>query len=285
MSVNVIRSKILIVNKSYVEPIFKASYIQVKVFAEVTFPDVLAVDIVTPTDLVKLSTSKALVDSTNSLIDKLVKILGKVNIDSLTSTDAISLKSFGKALADSQGISESKVISTAKRALDAISPADSPSFRVIKSLADSVSLPVEVVKRVINKALSDSVTLTDVASAFKLYIRTYADSLTTPDSVSLLDTPATKAEVATTTDASNLSTAKNLNEGFNLHDDMDGILDFAFVKIVSELLYSSDSSSIVFTGQKADNIATSSSGVLSMQDYSDITYFLEDYVGISRTFT
>ena len=285
MSVNVIRSKILIANKSYVELIFKASYIQVKVFAEVTFPDVLAVDIVTPTDLVRLSTSKALVDSTNSLIDKLVKSLGKGNIDSLTSTDAISLKSFGKALADSQGVSEAKAISIAKQALDTISPADSPSLRAIKSLADSVSLPVEVVTRVINKALSDSVTLTDVADAFKLYIRAYSDSLTTPDSVSLLDTPATKAEVATTTDASNLSTAKNLNEGFNLHDDMDGILDFAFVKIISELLYSSDSSSIVFTGQKADNIATSSSGVLSMQDYSDITYFLEDYVGISRTFT
>jgi len=285
MSVNVIRSKIVIANKSYVEPIFRTSYIQVKVFAEVTFPDVLAVDIVTPTDLVSLSTNKTLVDSTNSLIDKLIKSLGKGNVDSLTSTDAISLKSFGKALADSQGISEAKAISTAKRALDAISPADSPSFRAIKSLADSVSLPVEVVKRVINKALSDSVTLTDVASAFKLYIRTYADSLTTPDSVKLLDTPATKVEVAITTDASNLSTTKKLTEGLNLHDDMDGILDFAFVKLVSELLTSADLKTIVFTGQKADNIAISSNGVLSMQDYSDITYFLEDYVGISRTFT
>lgn len=285
MSVNVIRSKILIANKSYVEPIFRTSYIQVKVFAEVTFPDVLAVDIVTPTDLISLSTNKTLVDNTNSLIDKLVKSLGKGNIDLVTSADAISLKSFGKALADSQGISESKAISTAKRALDAISPADSPSFRAIKSLADSVSLPVEVVKRVINKALSDSITLTDVASAFKLFIRTYTDSLTIPDSVKLLDTPATKAEVAITTDASNLSTAKKLTEGLNLHDDMDGILNFAFVKIVSELLISADSKIIVFTGKKADNIATSSSGVLSMQNYSDITYFLEDYVGISRTFT
>jgi hypothetical protein len=66
---------------------------------------------------------------------------------------------------------------------------------------------------------------------------------------------------------------------------MDGDLTYAFVKVIGEILTIPDLQIIDFSTQKADNIAIASSGVLSMQDYCDITYFLEDYVGLSRTFT
>ena len=34
----------------------------------------------------------------------------------------------------------------------------------------------------------------------------------------------------------------------------------------------------------SDTASTTDAGLLIMQDYCDITYFLEDYVGTSRTF-
>jgi hypothetical protein len=50
MAIDVIRSKIVIADLSYIKPVFRANYLQIKVIAEVTMPDVLHVDIVTPVD-------------------------------------------------------------------------------------------------------------------------------------------------------------------------------------------------------------------------------------------
>ena len=46
-------------NVVYMQPAAKTSYMEVKVQAEVTFPDVYAVDVITPTDLVTLAVSKS----------------------------------------------------------------------------------------------------------------------------------------------------------------------------------------------------------------------------------
>lgn len=251
MAIDVLRSKIVLAGLSYIKPVFKASYIEVGVTAEVTFPDVLTVDIVTPTDIIRLEAQKVLLDNTNGFSDYL-------NFN------------FQKRIQDSSVILDSLVIG---------------DIQPHRASADVISTPLDYLNNTFSKVLADSVTLTDVADAFKLYIRDYADSVLPVDQTAITDVPGTKTDSASTLDLSTLSTGKNVSDGLNLHDDMDGILDFAFVKVTSELLASSDSNAIVFTGQKADNIATSSSGVLSMQDYCDITYFLEDYVGISRTFT
>ena len=132
----------------YVNVGFKTSWIDVAVFAEVSFPDVLAVDVVTPTDLITLSTGKSFIDS---------------------------------------------VVSTEQKAY------------------------------LIEKNLNDTLVLSDE------FIRTLYDL-----------------------------------------DDSFGVLDLQ---------------AIVSTMQKADNITIASSGLVVIQDYSDITYFLEDYVGTATTFT
>jgi len=284
MPIDVIRSKIVISGASYVQPVFRADYLQIKVIAEVTMPDVLNVDIVTPTDLVSLSTTKALSDATDGFLDQLVRSFSKPFADSANETDVLRYV-FQKRLADTQSLTDAANVSFTKLLADNTSPLDLASLEAVKALADSINTPTDSVANVIYKALSDSVTLLDAAQAVRLYIRAFDETLATPDLYSETFDFGVTAETATTSDASSRSTQKVTSDSLNAIDNMDGNLTYAFVKVVGELLSSSDAQIIDFNAQKADNIATSSNGILAMQDYCDITYFLEDYVGISRTFT
>jgi len=284
MPIDVIRSKIVIAGLSYIQPVFQADYLQIRVIAEVTMPDVLNVDIVTPTDLVTLSTAKVLSDTTNGFVDSLVRTFSKPFADSTNETDVLRYV-FGKKLADTQALADAKSISFGKALVDNTTPADLASLEPVKALADTLAASTDAVANVIYKVLSDSVTLTDFAQAFKLYIRTFDETLTAPDAYSETFDSGVTSDSAGASDNSFLEPVKNVTDGLNAIDDMDGNLNYAFVKVVGELLIGSDAQIIDFVTQKADNIAAGSSGVLSMQDYCDITYFLEDYVGLSRTFT
>jgi hypothetical protein len=252
MAIDVIRSKIVIASLSYVQPVFTADYLQIRVVAEVTMPDVLNVDIVTPVDLVYLSTTKTFSDTTSGFTDRLTGIV------------------FGKGLADTPVLSDLAVIGDIQPHIDSTDtaiPADAiTGFTFTKSIADTFQ------------------TL-DEATAVRLFERSFADSLNVPDVPYKDITPADPGDLAATSDSSSLGTNKALSDAFGMIDNMDGDIEYLLFKVTSESISSSDTQIIDFNPQKADNIATDSSGILSMQDYCDITYFLEDYVGLSRTFT
>lgn len=274
------------VEVSYLQPTFSVSYLDINICAAVTFPDILAVDIVTPTDLVALTTTKALADTTNGFVDVATRSFTKVNPDSVTMTDDIDIDFFlQKILSENQPLTDAKAYQLVKAFFDSLSPADAKQLSFVKNLADIVNTPVDSVVYTINKAIADSVTLTDVAQAFKLYIRDFSDNFTVPDLYSADFQAGTEQDSNTVSDSSSLVNNKNLSETLNLLDNMDGDIEYVFVKLVSELLVASDAQAVDFASNKSDNAVLSSSGILSMQDYCDITYFLEDYVGTSRTFT
>jgi hypothetical protein len=252
MAIDVIRSKIVIADLSYIKPVFRANYLQIKVIAEVTMPDVLNVDIVTPVDLVSLSTTKALSDVTDGFTDQLVEIV------------------FGKTLADTPILSDLTVIGDIQPHRDGI---------------DIVSPTDTIAGITFQKYLTDTFELLDAAIAVRLYERSFADSFTLPDVPYKSFTPNEKLDVASAVDASSLDTSKALSDSLAMLDNMDGDIEYLLFKVTSDSISSLDAQIIDFNPQKADNIATDDSGILSMQDYCDITYFLEDYVGISRTFT
>lgn len=271
---------------SYLQPTFTTSYIDVQVSAAVTFPDVLSVDVVTPTDLVALTTTKALSDTYSGFQDKAVRGFVKASTDSVTMTDDIDIDFFlQKLLADTQGVTDAQAYQLLKALFENLAPADAKQLSFVKELADIVNTPVDSVAYTIEKAIADSVTLTDVAQAFKLYIRDFSDSFSTPDAYFLDIQPGQEQDSAAVSDTETLSVGKNLSETLNLLDNMDGDIEYVFIKLVSELLVASDAQAVDFASNKSDNAVLSSSGILSMQDYCDITYFLEDYVGVSRTFT
>lgn len=251
MSIIVTGSSILLASVSYIEPVVDTSYFDIQVVAEVTMPDVLSVDIITPTDLVSLTTTKSASDTQNTY--------------------------------DDQYFSITKGLSDYPNLVDSISFGDIQPHR---GVSDSLNNSTAVISSIgLSKVLFDTVALIDSTIATRLYERAFSDSISETDLyLSSFDSGVT-IDTTTTTDNSFRKADKTIFDGLNLIDNMDGDLTYAVVKVVGELLSTSDSTIVAFQPTKADNVLTSSSGVLSMQDYSDITYFLEDYVGISRTFT
>ena len=251
MSINVLTSTIVVTSLSYVQPVFQASYVEIQVTAQVTMPDILSVDIVTPTDLVALSTTKALSDTTTGFTDSLVR-------------------AFGKGIAEQQYLDDDAVIGDIQPHRDGVDAA----------------YPVDAITGFsFEKFLADTFETLDEATAVRVFQREFSDSVTAPDAENYSFTPKTKTDAASTSDTSYRGVDKALSDALTMVDNMDGNIQHHFFKTTSDSISETDAQIIDFKPQKADNIATDSSGILSMQDYCDITYFLEDYVGLSRTFT
>ena len=297
----VIASKILLASVSFIEPTASAtyiearasstyieakasySYIQAIVTAEVTMPDVLSVDVVTPTDLVTLSTTKGLSDSTPP-IDALAIAFARTLSDSQSTADAIA-NQLGKVLSDIQSFSDSTSISFGRILADSTTQDDLATLSSVKALADSIDAPVDDLANVVYKALDESQSLSDVIEVILIFIREFTETLAVPDTPSIAFTPDTFTDSIGQTDTTTLENDKSLAESTILIDNMDGDLEYTIIKVVGEVLLNTDLSAVAFSTNKDDNLTTSSSGTLTMQDYCDITYFLTDYVGTSLTFT
>lgn len=195
---------------SYVEASFQANWVDVSVVAEVTFPDVLAVDIVNPSDTIYKST--------------------------------------------------------------------------IKQFADSFGVSGETLTQAVQKVFAEAVTPEDVVSILLIYQRTFTDAFAALDAVAYgFDKPL--ADYFAGIDALRFATTKQFADTVGMVDNMDTDIQYMIIKTISELVYTADARIIEAVLAKADSVVTSSSGLLVMQDYCDITYFAEDYVGQSRTFT
>lgn len=285
MSIYVPHSKIVIAGLDYVQPVVATSYLQVKVIAEVTMPDVLAVDVVTPLDDAVLAFSKATVDAL-ATIDAVSKGISRPIVDTQAIADGISHKSVGKHLADTQNSIDALHYSLTKLVSgDYATAIDAAKLYTVKVFADSLSPPVDnITGKSFTKVLVDSLSFTDHVVANKLYIRAFSDNFSTPDAYLEEFISGVTAEIASASDVYGHVVTKNFLESVVLIDNMDGDIQYSIIKLIGELLSISDGKVIDFATNKSDNVVSSDGGVLSMQDYCDITYFLEDYVGISRTF-
>lgn len=304
MTVIVRRDRILVTSVSYVEPEVSASYIDleatasyidlqatasyidIQVFAEVTMPDVLSVEVINPMDNAAIFFGKQLSTTYSGFLDSETIHFGKGNFDTVTMVDDTDIDVWiDKYFKDIQVIAEAKAVAYQKGVIsDSITELDLQAFHLTKAFADTINTPLDKTVRLVHKALADSISFTDHATANKLFEREFSDSILAPD-FSFWDLYEPKTDAATVSEDSTFSVDKVVSENLTLIDGMDGDLDFAFVKVVSELVAPSDAKTVDFMLAKADNVLSSSSGILSMQDYCDITYFLEDYVGVSRTFT
>jgi hypothetical protein len=193
---------------SFVTPVAAVEYVQVKVQAEVTFPDVYGIEVVTPTDLFSLAT-------------------GKGFNEELSSLDEIQNFDFAKVLSETP------------------------------ALVDNITTTLIFIRN-----LTETITLLD----------DFSRSVLPTDAVGSVDTYVS-------------SFGKVVSDVVTMLDNMDGDIEFQLVKTTSESLAANDSQIFDVLVVKSENTTLSSSGILAMQDYSDITYFAEDYVGIARTFT
>jgi hypothetical protein len=180
--------------------------------------------------------------------------------------------------------------------------ADAAALAVDKALADAVTFSETSVRSFI-KSLSDGVAMNDSFDLGDGAVFSFTKGITnvvfTGDALAssfvkvLTDTQAVNdalsfsfstsfSDSAITTDALSAAVQKYLASAFTLADSISKLTSKSVTVDsfgVSDAIVNSHSKPF------SDMIATTSAGALLSQGYCDITYFAEDYVGESRTFS
>jgi len=156
----------------------------------------------------------------------------------------------------------------------------------VKSFADAVQMVHNEPVFDVAKALTDSTTITDAVTVVLVFIRNFADSAGVSD-VSAYAFIKALVDSVSTTEQLYFAISKLLTDGVGMIDSFD-LYDgatYTFTKALSNVSFATDA--VVLTPQKGvlDTITMDSAGYLRSQGYCDFTYFAEDYVGDSRTFT
>jgi hypothetical protein len=159
---------------------------------------------------------------------------------------------------------------------------------------------------VFGKAPADSISFADSITAVLVYIRDVSDSLNTPTDLIAKTFSKTPADSVLEPDIFVFNINKSFLDSSSVLDtsykafeklilglaqdycDLSYFLeDYTLDYVPGDRLYTDDviSKFVNYGRQIDDNMTLSNSGNLLMQGYSDITYFLEDYVGEFRTLT
>lgn len=161
---------------------------------------------------------------------------------------------------------------------------DEASLAFGKAFADSTDGFTDLQVTDFGKNPSDSVAMVDSAVTVLIFIREIADTATISDAPALVVSPA-YVETFSPADTITLAHDKAFADGFAMNDMADaGGPIWSFSDTTANIITMADASLLSNDKGVSDSTAATDSGVLSMQDYSDLTYFAGDYVGISRTF-
>ena len=167
---------------------------------------------------------------------------------------------------------------------DTATPADRALRATHKPRADAATV-VDARVNAVWKPLVDAIGPTDTIIPTLVFMRRFLDLLPVTDHASFVaHKPLSHGAVAG--DFSWRVVAKAVADGVGMNDSFamgDGVL-YSFSKAISNVTILSDAQSRAVAKHRADGAAVSDAGVLSMQDYCDVDYFLDDYVGLSRVF-
>ena len=171
--------------------------------------------------------------------------------------------------------------------LDTSSVSDSDVRLFFKTLTDN-SVAVDAAVKTFQAVRSDNTATTDekVLSVFKVL----ADIATVTDLTANSLTRPT-ANSAGVTDARTATFNKIAAETVNATDDIDGAASIQddqevhFFKTRSDTATALDAIVRTLAQFLADTASTTDAGSLRSQGFADFTYFAEDFVGASRTFT
>lgn len=184
---------------------------------------------------------------------------------------------------------------------DSFSLTDATSFVLSQLLAESPTL-TDATTRDSTKLLRDAPTLAELVR--KTSTKPFADTVGTADtqarttsklsvdSIALADLTAyavqkLNSDSVAAADTATRTVSRLLNDGFALNDlaDVGDGLSVSFAGGISNVAFASDASSIAMAMPRADSVGITESGSVVSQGYCDITYFADDYVGASRTFS
>lgn len=234
MAITVRPDRVILTGVSYVEASFEASWVDVSVFAEVSFPDVISVEVITPSDRPYLNPAKVFFDGFFANTDFSTKQFAKGSFETLSTADLIEI-----------------LIVVTRTFSDSFSGLDAVSIDFFnKALADSFSTS-DALNRSVEKPLQDTAVLSPLYSA---HVEKVAMGVVSDYTLPYPEPPYF---------------AQNYVGGQQ-----------------GDIVSTSDT----FTSQRiygrfpVESLVSSDAGVVVMQDYANLTYFMEDYVGVGRTF-
>jgi hypothetical protein len=136
------------------------------------------------------------------------------------------------------------------------------------------------------KGLSDSVTMEDTLVTLLLFIRDFDDTVSVGDLRATVFTPAVKVEQISVADVDTFVYQKNLADSVDEEDGADilSALQHSTTKGFGNQIFAGEAKSLIFATSRVESVAVADAGLLSVQDYCDLSYFAEDYVGLSQSF-
>lgn len=175
--------------------------------------------------------------------------------------------------------------------LDRLFLEDEPEFTYVKNLSDQAFVTDDLDGEASTeddqeisfvKTRTEIASITDVFDRDVAYIRNLSETPAANDSPAKVVTrPAADSGTVTDTFAKNVVYIRDFTDAFSTSDS--DTIDFGAVKSDDGAFTDTDVKSM--TKSLAETPSAVSSGSLRSQGYCDFTYFAEDYVGASRTFT
>ena len=167
---------------------------------------------------------------------------------------------------------------------DTLTETDDTSLAITKQLTDITEL-AEQISLGFSTSIADSQAMSDLFEIATTFNRDFADTASFSDVFSQsLDKPL--ADSMSDADAATLAVAKLIADSLAMVDSVVGInfTDNEDDAVAIDDLGIDDDPEWNLGKNLSDTASTTDAGLLIMQDYCDITYFLEDYVGQARTF-
>jgi hypothetical protein len=167
---------------------------------------------------------------------------------------------------------------------DTLAETDAAALAITKQLTDITDL-AEQISLGFNTSFADSQAMSDLFELATTFNRDFADTTSFSDAATR-SVDKLLADSVTETDAATLAVAKLIADSMAMADSVVGInfTDGEDDALAIDDLGIGDDPEWNLGKNLSDTASTTDAGLLIMQDYCDITYFLEDYVGQARTF-
>ena len=215
--------------------------------------------------IASIDTQLAYTDSV-SLPDFIIRTLEYIRnfTDTTTPVDALSY-TFDRPLTTSFGFTDASSFTFQRPVSSSFGSTDFATTHLTKGNFETLTVP-DTPRLLTQKGLTDSLSHTD--SNVKSVAKGLTNSVATSETF--------------------LKTiGRVITDGFAMNDTADLVdgVTYQTVKYITNVVFTSDTSTRAWDANKADSVSLASSGSLTSQSYCDLSYFAEDYVGESRTFS
>lgn len=270
---------------TYIAPVAGISYIEISVGAETDTSGrfQFVPEVVVATDGLRYVLAKLFGDSLSAVSATRIEFEKAPIQDSVALAETIAkFLTFFRTFSEAQGLTDATVLSIGRAIADAVTMVEQRSMSFSRPVFDTYTTNDNVAK-------SFSRTLTDSYAVAELYSMAFSRPVT--DSAAVADAVLTVLHKTIfdsffVQDDAIRFVQKLLGDGVAMNDGFDagdGAV-YSFSKGVSNVTIVADATAKTPSKGLTEQLALADSGYLVQQDYCDITYFADDYVGVKTLF-